>query len=146
MKKIVFVLLIAVVTIPCFSFTVNPGASTENAFFRRFYIRLTASGPLGTTGCTYTAAVGVIFDWDEGTGNVTIIQVSPPSITVNCSNIARTVNTTISNLEMDDADAHCIDIQFTKTGDVDVDALLSDKNFLGQIKSEINTQVDAQKH
>ncbi|NJS41966.1 hypothetical protein HC766_06805 [Candidatus Gracilibacteria bacterium] len=81
----------------------------------------------------------IIFSWNGPGTPITNVNVGQVVFQINCTNAAR--ESSVTNLEWDNQEAHCTDIQFAPTGDSDIDDVISDRNFLEQVKNEINQQV-----
>lgn len=143
MKRFLSICLLVAIIIGTSSFTVNPKTNLKGNPFKPYYVVLTQSYLLDN-GCTVQIHISLSFNWNGPGTPITNVYVNQPQLTVDCTGVAKTGD--ITTLDIGDADAHVSALEFSKTGDDNIDEVLSNSHDITILMSGLNSQIDAQKN
>jgi hypothetical protein len=126
------------------SLTPNSQINVNQGLIFPVYFTINQVEPINGTNCTATIHLSGSFNYNPITHAVTNVQINAPTVTVNCgSNVSRVVYPDTPTINFD-AHAHVSQLTFSKTGDGEVDGVLSDSGVISNMISDINSQIDSQ--
>jgi hypothetical protein len=137
MKKLILASMLATLCITAFSIE-----SSAQKWLADVSVKQTFTlGP----NCAVTIRVIISVYWDgPGTKPKAVIK-SDAVAEVNCPGGFYAKQSPVTKVELEDQEAHMIELKFEKTGDLEIDKLLDDPNFYPTLMANFNAQIDQKK-
>lgn len=136
---------VPVVTSPTASWKVHGISQNENQKpFKLFWITL--SKIVYSHGCTIEVRTIISFEWNGNGTPVTNITQHIPQVYITCPDGGESsTSTNFARLDFSKQDANITELDITPTGIKAIDDVITDQNFLSDLKDDLNIEIEMQK-